>query len=144
MPERIVEILGKIKDWWLKFSTKQKTLVISITAVVVIALVILSVIMTRPTMVHLITCTDQTESAKVRDLLSGEGLDFDVSSDGLVYTINAKDQSSANILLGSNNIPTSGYTIEDALGGSFSTTEADKQKKYQVYLQDKFSAELSE
>lgn len=144
MPERIVEILGKIKDWWLKFSTKQKTLVISITAVVVIALVILSVIMTRPTMVHLITCADQTESAKVRDLLSGENLDFDVSSDGLVYTINAKDQSSANILLGSNNIPTSGYGIEDALGGSFSTTEADKQKKFQVYLQDKFSAELSE
>lgn len=144
MPERIVEILGKIKEWWLKFSTKQKTLVISITAVVIIALVILSVIMTRPTMVPLITCSDQTQSAKVKELLTDQNLDYEVSSDGLTYTINAKDQAAANILLGSNNIPTSGFSIEDALNGSISTTEADKQKKYQVYLQDKFSRELSE
>lgn len=144
MPEKIKEILEKIKAWWLKFTTKQKTLLVSITAVVVIALVILSVIMTRPTMVPLITCSNQTESAQVSELLTGEGLDFDVSDDGLTYTINSKDQSSANILLGSNNIPTKGFSIEDAVDGSFSTTEADKQKKYQAYLESKFSSELSE
>lgn len=144
MPERVKEVLEKIKAWWLKFSTKQKTLIVSITAVVIIALVILSVIMTRPTMVPLITCTDQTESAQVKELLTGEGLDFEVSNDGLTYTINAKDQSAANILLGSNSIPTKGYSIEDAIDGSFSTTEADKQKKYQAYLEDKFSGELAE
>lgn len=144
MPEKIKEILEKIKTWWLKFSTKQKTLVISITAVVILALVILSVIMTRPTMLPLITCTDQTQSAAVKELLDGENLDYEVSGDGLTYTINADDQSAANILLGSNSIPTEGYSIDDAIDGSFSTTEADKQKKYQVYLEDKFSRELSE
>ena len=33
MPDRLKAILEKIKEWWLKFTTKQKTLLISITAV---------------------------------------------------------------------------------------------------------------
>jgi len=40
MPDRLKAILEKIKEWWLKFTTKQKTLLISITAVVILALVI--------------------------------------------------------------------------------------------------------
>lgn len=35
MPDRLKAILEKIKEWWLKFTTKQKTLLISITAVVI-------------------------------------------------------------------------------------------------------------
>ena len=31
MPDRLKAILEKIKEWWLKFTTKQKTLLISIT-----------------------------------------------------------------------------------------------------------------
>lgn len=34
MPDRIKAILEKIKEWWTKFSKKQKTLLVSITAVV--------------------------------------------------------------------------------------------------------------
>lgn len=48
MPDRLKAILEKIKEWWLKFTTKQKTLLISITAVVILALVILAVVMTKP------------------------------------------------------------------------------------------------
>ena len=29
MPDRLKAILEKIKEWWLKFTTKQKTLLIS-------------------------------------------------------------------------------------------------------------------
>ena len=36
MPDRLKAILEKIKEWWLKFTTKQKTLLISITAVVIL------------------------------------------------------------------------------------------------------------
>ena len=66
MPDRLKAILEKIKEWWLKFTTKQKTLLISITAVVILALVILAVVMTKPTMVQLITCEDATQASSVR------------------------------------------------------------------------------
>lgn len=142
MPDRIKAILEKMKEWWTQFSKKQKTLLVSITAVVLVALVILAVIMTKPNMVVLKTCEDQKQAASVKELLDGEGIKSEVSSDGLTFKVDAKDQADANMLLGSNDIPTSGYSIEDALNGSFSTTEADRAKKYQLYLEEKFAKEI--
>ena len=56
MPENVQNIINKIKEWWGKFSVKQKTLLISITAVIVLALAILAAVMSQPKMVQLITC----------------------------------------------------------------------------------------
>ena len=50
--------------------------------------------------------------------------------------VKAKDEANARILLGSNSLPVSGFSIEDALSGSFTTTEADKDRRYQVYLEE--------
>lgn len=41
MPERLKAILDKITAWWKKFNTKQRSVLISIVAVVIVALVIL-------------------------------------------------------------------------------------------------------
>ena len=48
MPERFREILDKIIEWWKKFTNKQRIVLISITSVVILALVILAVVITRP------------------------------------------------------------------------------------------------
>ncbi len=34
MPENVQNIINKIGEWWKKFSIKQKTLLVSITAVI--------------------------------------------------------------------------------------------------------------
>ncbi len=143
MPERVQQILNKIVEWWKNFNTKQKALIISIAAVVVVAFSILGYVVTRPTMVPLITCTSAEEASKVKELLEGESISYQVSDDGMSYTINKEDQAQASILLGTNSIPSDGYSISDAIDGSFSTTEADKQKKYQLYLQEKFASDLA-
>ncbi|MDE7479320.1 MAG: flagellar M-ring protein FliF, partial [Lachnospiraceae bacterium] len=49
----------------------------------------------------------------------------------------------ARLLLGSNNIPTAGYTIDDVLNGSFSTTEADKQKRYKLFIESKIEEDVA-
>lgn len=142
MPENVQNVLNKGKDWWTKFSTKQKTLIISITAAVMIALVILAVVMNQPHMVLLAECENTKQASEVKNLLDEENIKFDVSSDGLVFHINEKDLSAANILLGSNEIPTADYDLDKVFDGSFSTTESDKSKKYQLYLEEKFEDQL--
>lgn len=142
MPENVQNILNKGKDWWTKFSTKQKTLIISITAAVMIALVILAVVMNQPHKVLLAECENTKQASEVKNLLDEEGIKFDVSSDGLVFHVNEKDLSAANILLGSNEIPTADYDLDKVFDGSFSTTESDKSKKYQLYLEGKFEDQL--
>lgn len=143
MPENVQKILNKIKDWWGKFSTKQKTLIISLAAVVAVALGILGIVMNQPKMVPLITCENATQAAQVKELLEGEGITPEISDDGLTFRVNQKQKTDASLLLGSNEIPTEGYSIDNVFDGSFSTTESDKNKKYQLYLEKKFSDELS-
>lgn len=143
MPDRVQNILNRTKEWWTKFSTKQKTLIISITCVLLLALGILAAAINRPSMVTLITCEDTKQAAEVKKLLEGEGIKTTISSDGLTFSVNKKDEPNASILLGSNSIPTKGYGIENVFDGSFSTTESDKNKKYQLYLEKKFEEQLA-
>ena len=44
MPEQLQKILDRVVEWWKKFSNKQRMLLISLTAVVILALVILGVV----------------------------------------------------------------------------------------------------
>ena len=142
MPERLRAIIDKIIQWWKKFTVKQKTLIGSIAALVVVALVILAVVVTRPTNITLRVCENATEASAVVDLLEGENIWYETSSDGLTISVHQKDEAKAHILLGSNSISSDGYSLDDVFNGSFSTTEADKSKKYQLYLEQKIADEL--
>ena len=142
MPERIQQILNRIVEWWKNFSTRQKVLIISIAAVVAVAFSILGFVMTRPTMVNLITCDSAKQASSVKDLLDSNSITYEVSDDGLTYTVKQEDRANAPILLGSNDIPSDGYSISDAIDGSFSTTESDKNNKYKLYLEEKMADDL--
>lgn len=144
MPEQVQKILNKILEWWKKFNTKQKALLISSTAVVIIALVILGMVVSQPKYVPLINCDDTEQASEVKTILDGDNsIDYKVSQDGLSFEVNSKNEANAKILLGQNKIPSEGYSIDDAINGSFSVTESDKQKKYQKYLESKFAEHLS-
>jgi flagellar M-ring protein FliF len=142
MQERLKGILGKVKETWDKLSKQQKTLLISLVAVIIVALVIVGAVTSRKEMVELITCDSTSQSAEVKTLLEDNSIYYEVSSDGLTYSIYEEDEANASILLGSNSIPTEGYSIDNVFDGGFSTTEADKSKKYQLYLEEKLADQL--
>jgi flagellar M-ring protein FliF len=144
MPDRIKKILDRIVDWWKKFTRKQKTLIGSICAAVVIAIGILAYVLSRPDYMVLTECDTTTEAAEIIEVLEDAGIDYTTSSDGKVISVLKKDEAEAHLTLGSNDIPSSGYDIEDVFDGSFSTTESDKQKKYQLYLQEKIAGEIED
>ncbi len=139
MPEWLQKIIDRILDWWKKFSTKQKVVLVSIVAAVLIALIILIVAVSQPKYINLIRAQNATESASIATLLEDGGITYRRSTDGMSYEVQEKDYGTASIILGSNDIATDGYTIDDAINGSFTTTEADKAKKYKLYLESRFS-----
>lgn len=147
MPEQIQKILNRIIEWWKKFTTKQKTLMVSLTAVVILALVILAVVMTKPVYVPLYTAANYKEASEVRQLLeSDSSIKYRIENTTEFY-VDRKQESNANMLLGSNNFATNGYTaprakLSDYLNGGFSTTSADKEKQYREYLEDKLEGDL--
>ena len=142
MPDRIRELLQKVLDWWNKFTTKQKTYIVAAVAGVVLALAILITILSQPQYVALINCETTKEASEVSELLEGENLDFKVSDDGYQIKINKKQQAEANLLLGANDIQSSAYTIDNVTNGGFSTTESDKQKRYELYLENRLAQDI--
>ena len=143
MPEQVQKILDQILEWWKKFSTKQKILFGSIAATIILALVILAVVVSRPTMVPLIECETTKQAGEVKALLDGDGsIGYEMSQDGLTFYVDAKDEATASILLGQNSIPTDGFTIENVVDRGFGSTEADKTKLYRLYLEERFADHL--
>ncbi len=144
MADRIKNILNKIVEWWKKFTSRQKALIISAVSVVAIALIILGVVATRPDKMTLVTATDATQAQSIKDLLDGDSIKYSQSEDGMTFTIDKKDEADATILLGQNGIYSNGYTgtksdeeygISNVVDGSFTTTEADKQRKETYFIQ---------
>lgn len=142
MQERIRNIPKQVLEWWNKFSVKQKTLIASVALAVIVALVIVVRVLTTPTLVPIRNCENTKEAAQVKELLDGEEIKYEVSSDGLNFSVKAEDEANAAILLGQNGIPASRYEFSNVFEGGFSTTEADKTKKYQRYLQEELAEHL--
>ena len=133
MADRLREIPQRILAWWNKFTSKQKTAIISVTLGVILALVILGTILTRPQYVTLVTCESTKDASEIIDLLTENAIEYQVTDDGLIISVRKESLSTATLLLGANGIPADSYSLETALSGGFSTTEADKQKTYKLY-----------
>lgn len=140
--EKGKELLNKVKEWWLKFSTKQRMIIISVIAAVILALGILGTILSRPTMKTLVVCDNVKQASQVKDLLEGQSISYELGDDNLTFRVNAKDESEAVMLLGTNDIPAADYSLDNVFDGGFSATESDKNKKYQLYLEQDIATKL--
>ena len=144
MPEQVKQILDKIVEWWKKFNNKQRIILVSAFSVVMIALIILAVVMTTPTTTVLYRCEDYSEAAKIKEILDAdETISYTFDEDSLAFIVNEEDEAAASMLLGSNQIELENYNINNVVNGSFSMTEADKQKLHQDYLEKKFADHIS-
>ena len=63
--DQLKELPQKILEWWNKFSTKQKTVIISVAAGVIVALALLVTVLTRKEYVPLVTCETTAEAAEI-------------------------------------------------------------------------------
>lgn len=145
MVDKIKQIPKKILEWWNKFSSKQKTIIVSVAAGVIVAFAILITVLTKPVYTILATCDSTKETSQITELLDGASpaITYKVSTDGLQVQVLKSQESDAKILLGANNIPSAGYDIDSVTDGGFATTESDKQKKYKLYLESQMEQDLS-
>ena len=101
--------------------------------------------MTTPTYEHLHVCKDYAEAAKIKELLAtDESIDYTFNENTLSFSVKEEDVATASMLLGSSQIELTSYNINNVVDGSFTMTEADKEKKYKDYLEQKFASHISD
>lgn len=145
MPEQLQKILNKILEWWKKFNNKQRVLILSAIGVVLVALIILAVVMSTPSMTTLYICKDYSEAAKISEILETDGtITYETTDGGLIFMVSKEDEAAACMLLATNDFASEPYNIENVMSGGFTQTEADKQKLYEDYMEKKFAAHISQ
>ena len=144
LQERFRELLQRIRDWWNRFTVRQRAVMVGGVAVGLLTVIILITVMNRPKYVLLMNAVSTKESNEVVELLSGENIKYRLSEDALRIEVLKSDLTKAELLLGANDIQAVGYSIDNVTNGSFSTTESDKQKKYVLYLESRLEKEFIE
>ena len=91
MPEQLQNIINRIKDWWSKYDTRQKAMMISAVAVVVVAFGILAFVVSRPTWVTLTTVTTATDAETVKNLLEENTINYELEEKALDGAIISTD-----------------------------------------------------
>lgn len=143
MPEQLKKIIDRFVEWWKKFNNKQRAVIVSITAAVILALAILGVVVSQPDYVTIYTAATMKEASEISDLLSDNGIKFQTINGGMTFQVDNDSEADASYLLAESNYPSLAYSIENVTSGSFTTTESDRQKLWQDFLEKKFADHLT-
>lgn len=143
MPERLREILQRVLDWWNKFTSRQKTIIIALAATVVFAFAIIIYITSQPKYVDLYASENAAKAAEVQALLDGANINYKASADGLKFSVESSQYQTAVWTLGASGVGADEYTVQQALNGSISTTASDKEKLTIEAYQSKLAKTLA-
>lgn len=131
MQERLKKIPEKFLEFWNKYTTKQKTIIISVVCAIFFTIVLLAYFLTRPKFDAVLgTFEDSKEATEVISLLETNGITYEQSRDGKVIYVEEKNYTKGLNLMASNDILTDEMGWENfAFNNSMSTTEKEKEQK---------------
>ena len=94
MNEWLRQLVSQIKNLWGKWSITQKIILFSIAGVAVLAVILIAVFSSAPTMITLIgtPITDDNNLARIVTVLDEEGVAYKVSPENMIYV---EDQTTA-------------------------------------------------
>ena len=140
MADRLKQIPQKLLDIWKSWSVKKRIIIVSSIVAFIAVVSILSVVLTRPKYQVLVTCEDYTEMNSVTSILTENNHKYKI--DNMVVSVNEKELTACKMLLATQDIKSDGYTFEDAMKRSFTTTDSDSTKQYAHYLETSWQETL--
>ncbi len=135
MADRLKELPAKVLEWWNKFTAKQKTIIIAITAVVIFTFAIIIYAFTRPQYTRFGRYDDTKEAAEIIKILDEAGINHRDSADLLTIEVERSQVPEANYAIASQGYQPKSLTYNDYVSSGMSTTNADKEKQYGQFLQ---------
>ncbi len=135
MADKLKQIPVQLLNQWNKYSSKQKTIIISVVATVFLALIILVTFMNRTEYKTLIVNETTKDASAVAELLEGEDIAYKLGDDKVTILVDEKQYSDALLLVYSSDVSTSGLTMEQLMSNYLSTTNSDRTLKNHLYIQ---------
>lgn len=128
MPDFLKKYLDQFKEFWNSLEKSQKTRIYITSAIVVIAVTISMIYLSRPNRVVLFTNSDQKQIGEMVKILDDNGIWNEAQNNGTSIVIDSKNNNNAQILLAQAGYPKEGFTFEDAISSIGITTTQDDKK----------------
>lgn len=144
MKERIQEIPARAVEFWNKYTSKQKTIIISVICVVLFLIGLVTYFISRPTWSRFQQFNNLDDASAMVQALNDEGIANKSSRDGLTLYVHDDDMTKAFYCMSDNNLTDKGYTWDKAFDNSISTTESEKSQKRVLALQSALKASMVE
>ena len=135
MQERIKQIPTKFVEFWNKYTGVQKTIIISVICVVLLAIGLTTYFVSRPTWVKFNEFNNLNDANAMAKALDDANVSHKSSKDGLTLYVHDDDMTDALYTMSDNNLVDTGYTWDSAFNNSMSTTESEKDQKRILALQ---------
>ncbi len=142
MREKVKEIPEKFKVFWDKYTSKQKTIVIAIICVVLIAIGVVAWLASRPTWSKFQVFDSVDDANTMTKALDDQSITWKASSDGKTIYVHQDDMTNALYAMSDNGLTDKGYTWDAAFDNSISTTESEKDQKRVLALQSEIRQSL--
>lgn len=136
---------AKALEFWNKYTSKQKTIIISVLAAVIFTLVALIWFSTRTNYVALATFESTADAAEARRYLDDSDTKFNykLSNDALTISVDEKQLSEARLVLGENGVTeTASEDYSWLFDNSFTTTDSERQLKAKITLQNTMATDI--
>lgn len=142
MVERLKQIPSWIVEMWKNLTKKQRVLILSVIAVVVMTLLVLYFVLSKVEYTTLYKFEDTASASKMVELLKSNNIEYKLESDNVTVSVNSKQYQDAVVVMGTNDIPSTGMSWDLALTNSLSTTQTEKQQKINLAFQNDLRTNL--
>ncbi len=128
MPDFLKKYLDQFKEFWNSLEKSQKTRIYITSAIVVLAVTISLIYLSRPNRIVLFTNSDQKQIGEMVKVLDDNGIWNEAKDNGTSIVIDSKNNNNAQIVLAQAGYPKEGFTFEDAISSIGITTTQDDKK----------------
>ncbi|MBR6642413.1 MAG: hypothetical protein IKL28_01985 [Lachnospiraceae bacterium] len=133
MQERLKEIPKKFLEYWNKWTSKQKTIIISAILVVIVLIAVLVAILGRTKYMSMSTFENTKTASQVVSLLKENAIDSKLDSDNLTVMVDEEKYMDAIMVVSVSDMVGDEFTMDDVLNNSLTTTNKEFLAK-QHYL----------
>lgn len=136
MRERLQQIPKNFLEFWNKYTSKQKTIIISVICVLILAIALLVYFLNRPSYIKLQVFDNVEDASTMVNTLKENSIKYRTSNDGKTIYVDEGSSTDALYLMSDTNLISSGMSWDTALTSSMSTTESEKSTKRKLALQN--------
>lgn len=144
MNERIAQYRDKVVQFWNNFSKKQKTLFISTAAIILLAIILMTIQFSKTQYEVAFTGLDSTDAAGVMTYLDSSSTPYKLSSDGTSISVPSTDAARIKVDIGSQGILQSGSIGFDKAFGSSSSIIGMTDEEFNVKYKSALNGEVEQ